>query len=200
MAQVKLLRVLQQRELQPVGSSEIVPVNARVVSATNRNLEESIELGEFRQDLFYRINTIRIELPPLRNRPGDIPLLADHFLRSFAQRYDKPQLRGLHADALRAMQRYPWPGNVRELRACLENAVILCQSTVIRATDLPIREHAEHDGASPAKTFHQQMHDHGRQVVLDAIDAFGGVKRDAAERLGLSQRALSHYLNKYGIR
>ncbi len=136
--QVKLLRVLQQREVIPVGATEAKPVNARVIAATNRDLDDEIKRGNFRSDLFYRLNVISIVLPPLRNRPGDIPLLSESFLaRSAEARGEEP--KSLEPEALEAMQRYLWPGNVRELENALERAVILAKGGSIPLSALPER-------------------------------------------------------------
>jgi DNA-binding NtrC family response regulator len=200
MAQVKFLRVLQEREFQRVGGSHTLPLQARIVSATNQTIEETIETGEFRQDLYYRINTIRIDLPPLRARAGDVLLLARHFVEHFARRYAKPKVVGIEPDAMRYLREYSWPGNVRELRGAIEQATILCSGAEIGRADLPGHiTGASADASATTTDFHQQMHDFGEAIVRRALANAGGVKRDAASQLGLSQRALSHYLKKFGI-
>jgi DNA-binding NtrC family response regulator len=134
--QVRLLRVLQEGEVRPVGASAQVPVDVRVVAATHRNLEQAMAAGTFREDLFYRLNVLTIELPPLRKRPEDIPLLAQHFLRRAAGRLGKPVSR-LEPEALAALQAWRWPGNVRELENAMERAVLLAQGEAVRQEDLP---------------------------------------------------------------
>ncbi|MEP6779224.1 MAG: sigma 54-interacting transcriptional regulator [Gemmatimonadaceae bacterium] len=136
--QVKLLRVLQQREVIPVGATEAIPIEARVLAATNRNLEEEIKRGSFRSDLYYRLNVIALHLPPLRQRQDDIQILANSFLeRNALNRNEEPKT--LHEDALDAMMAYQWPGNVRELENALERAVILTPGNVVQHSALPVR-------------------------------------------------------------
>src|SRR4051794_627412 len=133
--QVKLLRVLQEREFERVGGTETVKVDVRVVSATHRDLEQLITAGEFREDLYYRLNVFPITLPPLRDRPGDIPLLCEHFIQKYAQSIGK-RVRGLDPGALASLMAYPWPGNVRELENVIERAMILARGNELTATDL----------------------------------------------------------------
>jgi DNA-binding NtrC family response regulator len=134
--QVKLLRVLEEQEFRRVGGEDPIRVDVRVVAATNRNLREGVERGEFRRDLYHRLNVLRIELPPLRERPSDIPELVDAFIRHFAAAHDRPFL-GLDPEALRYLVEYPWPGNVRELRNLVESMVVLAPGRVIRPEDIP---------------------------------------------------------------
>jgi len=134
--QVKLLRFLQEREFEPVGSSDPVRVDVRVVAASNRDLRQRVDEGRFREDLYYRLNVVRLDVPPLRARPSDILLLADHFLRAFAEEEDVER-DGLSEAARRALLAYPWPGNVRELMNAMEQAVILARGPWIEPEDLP---------------------------------------------------------------
>src|SRR5262245_21135481 len=134
--QVKLLRVLQERRVRPVGAAMEVPVDVRVLAATNRDVEADVRSGKFRQDLYYRLNVIRIELPPLRERKGDVPRLAERFVRRFAAELGK-DVRGLTGDALRALDAYSFPGNVRELENMIERGVTLAAGPAIGLGDLP---------------------------------------------------------------
>jgi two-component system, NtrC family, response regulator HydG len=134
--QMRLLRVLQEQEFEPVGDSTPIKVDVRVVAATNQDLAEKVQLGTFRRDLYYRLNVVRLIIPPLRNRQDDIPLLVEHFLEKFSQKFQKT-LSAVSREVMELFMRHPWPGNVRELEHILEHAAILCPSTTISADDLP---------------------------------------------------------------
>jgi transcriptional regulator with PAS, ATPase and Fis domain len=198
--QVKLLRVLQQREVIPVGAIEAVPVDTRVLAATNRDLEEEIKRGSFRADLFYRLNVIALHLPPLRQRQGDIPLLADSFLaRSATLRSEGVKM--LRDDTLDALIAYPWPGNVRELENALERAVILSTGSVIEPEALPERVTARR--AEPLVTERAPV-----SPTLEAIERAyiqwtlqneGGNKSRAADMLGIDPSTLYRKLARYGV-
>jgi two-component system response regulator HydG len=197
--QVKLLRVLQQREIIPVGATEAVPVDTRVLAATNRDLEEEIRRGQFRADLFYRLNVIAIHLPTLRQRADDIPLLANTFLaRSAVPRGEEP--KALAPDALEAMQAYAWPGNVRELENAMERAVLLTSGRTIGVSALPTR--VTERRAEPLVTDRPAL-----TPTLDAIERAyivwvlqneGGNKARAAEVLGIDPSTLYRKLARYG--
>ncbi|MBV9881135.1 MAG: sigma-54-dependent Fis family transcriptional regulator, partial [Gemmatirosa sp.] len=196
--QVKLLRVLQQREIIPVGATEAVPVDARLVAATNRDLEDEVRRGGFRGDLYYRLNVITVHLPPLRDRRDDVPLLADAFLRrSAAQRGESPkQLAGAALDALVA---YDWPGNVRELENALERAAILTPGDVIAASALPARVAerraeplvADRTPATPTLEVIE------RAYVTWVLQNESGNKSRAAEVLGIDPSTLYRKLARY---
>ena len=151
--QVKLLRLLQQREYIPVGDTKTVRCDIRVVAATNRDLEAEIKAGRFREDLFYRLNVVHVHLPPLRERPGDVELLAVHFLRMVTARNGRTAPTGFDARSLRALVEYPWPGNIRELENAIERAVLLAPGGLVSFNDLPpkVRE-GERESARPAPT------------------------------------------------
>ena len=192
--QAKLLRVLETGEFERVGSSKTRRADVRILTATNAELQKEIETGKFREDLFFRLNTIQIHLPPLRERAEDIPFLAEEFLGELRQRYRK-QIQGFHPDSIVALKTYAWPGNVRELRHVMERAVLLTRSEMIQVTDLGIR------GAS-AKT--PQLED----MNLDAAELFlinraltrhSGNALLAAKDLGLSRSAFYRRLQKFGI-
>src|SRR5437764_7759898 len=180
--QVKLLRVLQQREVIPVGATEAKPVNARVIAATNRDLEDEIKRGNFRSDLFYRLNVISIVLPPLRNRPGDIPLLSEGFLRRAAENSGEAP-RSLAPETLEAMQRYTWPGNVRELENALERAAILAKGDTITLASLPERvvEPKSDPLVSEAPQTNPTLDTIERAYIMWVLENEGGTKARTAE-------------------
>jgi DNA-binding NtrC family response regulator len=192
--QAKLLRVLETGEFERVGSSKTRRADVRILTATNANLEQEIENGKFREDLYFRLNTIQIPLPPLRERAEDIPVLAEEFLNEFKQRYRK-QIKGLRPEAITALRAYAWPGNVRELRHIIERAVLLTRADMIQASDLGIRDTAPRA---------QQL----EELDLDAAELFlikralarhNGNALFAAKDLGLSRSAFYRRLQKHGI-
>jgi DNA-binding NtrC family response regulator len=198
--QVKLLRVLQQREVIPVGATEAKPVHARVIAATNRDLEEEIKRGNFRSDLYYRLNVISIVLPPLRNRPGDIPLLAESFLKRAAEVRAEP-VKTLAPDVVDAMQAYSWPGNVRELENALERAAILAKGDVIQIPALP--ERVVEPKSDPLVTDGVQANPTldtiEKAYILWVLENEGGNKPRTAEVLGIDPSTLYRKLSRYGL-
>jgi two-component system response regulator HydG len=193
--QVKLLRFLQEREFERVGGNETLSVDVRVIAATNRNLPHMVQEGRFREDLFYRLNVINLDMPALRSRPSDIPLLAGHFLRKFAADNDKP-LRGFSAEALEHLSTYSWPGNVRELENVVERAVILAQSEEVTLSDLPpqlasakTREGIQIPGAT--------MDEIERYAITKTLESTGGSTSRAAEILNISVRKIQYKLHEY---
>jgi DNA-binding NtrC family response regulator len=203
--QIKLLRVLQERMVRKVGSNVEAPVDVRVITATNRNLAESIREGTFREDLFYRINVIPIALPPLRTRREDIPLLVDHFIEKFCARMEVPRKR-ISADAMRAIEKYHWPGNVRELENVVERMIALEASDLLTTKSLP--EHVLLGGRIPDATFELpqdgiSLQDHleaiGKIFMLKALERAGGVQTQAAELLRMSFRSFRYYAKKYDL-
>ena len=204
--QIKLLRVLQDRVVRRVGSNVETQVDVRVIAATNRDLNESIRNGSFREDLFYRINVIPIALPPLRQRKEDIPLLVDHFIAKFSSQLGVPQKR-ISADAMRLIEKYQWPGNVRELENVIERMIALEPSDVLTTKSLP--EHVLLGGAIPdIATFDLppdgiSLQDHlesiGKIFMLKALERSGGVQTQAAELLRMSFRSFRYYAKKYDL-
>jgi DNA-binding NtrC family response regulator len=192
--QTKLLRVLETGEMERVGSSRTRRVDVRVVSATNADLGEEVASGRFRQDLLFRLNTIEIRVPPLRDRRDDIPLLASHFLRQYAQRYRKP-LSGFEPAALEALLDHPWPGNVRELDHAVERAVLLAQGNLVRAADLGLR--LPRDAAPRLETM--SLEGVERFLVQKALGRHDGNVSQAARSLGLSRSGLYRRLKKHGL-
>jgi DNA-binding NtrC family response regulator len=198
--QAKLLRVLQEREFEPVGSERTESVDVRVIAATNRDLRSMVGEGRFQEDLFYRLSVIPIDLPPLRQRPEDIPLLVEHFLAKHAQRVGR-RIEGIEPLALERLAACRWPGNVRELENTIERAVVLAAGTVIDAASVSMAEPPVGPPAAglPSLRLHANVEWAEQESVRRALRQAGGVKKDAAELLGISQRALSYYLSKYRI-
>jgi two-component system response regulator PilR (NtrC family) len=204
--QVKLLRVLQERSVRPVGAAQEVPVDVRVLAATNRDVEADVASGKFRQDLYYRLNVIRLTLPPLRDRLDDIPLLAETFIQRFSAEMGK-QVVGFTPDGLRALTAYRYPGNVRELENVIERAVALSGSRVIGLGDLPesISGHASAPAQSlldlPAEGLNLDdvLNEAERRLLLAALERTGGVRKRAADLLGITFRSLRYRLQKQGL-
>jgi two-component system, NtrC family, response regulator AtoC len=197
--QGKLLRVLQEREFEPLGAERTVRVDVRVIAATNRNLQQLVSEGRFQEDLFYRLNVIPIEIPPLRERREDIPVLAEHFVHKHEQRTGK-RIDRVEDGVIAGLQAYDWPGNVRELENTIERAVVLSTDRVITARAIPVLgSAAAQTPGLPSLKLHQNLEWVERETIRRALDAAGGVKKDAAELMGISQRALSYYLAKYRI-
>jgi DNA-binding NtrC family response regulator len=196
--QAKLLRVLQTGEFARVGSSRVRYVNVRVLSATNADLHAEIAAGRFREDLLYRLNTVVIHLPPLRDRQGDIEALARHFLGIYGSRYRRP-LTGFEPEALAAMQAHPWPGNVRELAHAVERAVLMADpsAAAIAARHLSLRQRAAGDAPPPADL---SLEEAERVFIEKVLARHHGDVRLAAEQLGMSRSALYRRLQQYGVR
>ncbi len=200
--QVKLLRVLQERELTRVGGEEVVPVDVRIIAATNKDLIEEIQADRFREDLYYRLNVVSIRMPPLRERREDIPLLAQHFLEQFADTNQK-QIRGLTPQAMDLLLRHDWPGNVRELMNAVERAVVLSRSEIIDGADLSLmpdrregNETQETAGKNPSTG--SSLEDLEKAAILKTLAETGGNKSEAARRLGITRKTLHKKLGKYG--
>lgn len=192
--QAKLLRVLESGEFEPVGSSRTRKVNVRLIAATNADLREWVVQGRFRQDLLFRINTIEIHVPPLRERKADVAPLASAALAAVARRHGRA-LRDFEPEALRALQHYPWPGNVRELRSVIERAALLARSELVSAADLRLTP----VNASPPTLEDMSLEDAERILIRTALKRHGGSVVDAAAALGLSRSALYRRMEKLGI-
>ena len=197
--QAKLLRVLQEREFEPLGAERTQRVDVRVIAATNRDLKQMVSDGRFQEDLYYRLNVIPIEIPPLRDRRDDIPTLIDHFVEKHRQRSGK-RIDRVDPGVSEALGRYDWPGNVRELENTIERAVVLATGhelteqsiSLLGATSAPT-------SGLPSTRLHQNLEWVQRETIRRALEQASGVKKDAAELMGISQRALSYYLAKYRI-
>jgi two-component system response regulator PilR (NtrC family) len=207
-AQVKVLRVLAERKISPVGAAEEIAVDVRVLAATNRNLKEEVKAGRFREDLYYRLNVIQIDMPPLRERGQDVGVLAQHFIEKFTEEYGKP-IRGATPEALRLLQAYSWPGNVRELQNVIERAVALESGAVLTAGSLPERLQGGLPVAAPGET-EEEFPAEGidlearlvaveRHYIEAALAAAGNNRTAAARLLGLTFRSLRYRLVKMGM-
>ncbi|MEC9475485.1 MAG: sigma-54 dependent transcriptional regulator [Planctomycetota bacterium] len=198
--QVKLLRVLEEGEVVRMGSNDPVPTDVRLICATHRDLRQRIEEEKFREDLFYRINVVTIEIPPLRERTVDIPLLVNHFLEEYSRVHDKP-VEGISREALRVLTTYSWPGNVRELKNAIENMVVTSQEKVLDVEDLPghIRPQQPLDpgrGLAMGTTI-QEME---RELIRATLEQVQGNRRKAAASLGIGERTLYRKIDEYDLR
>jgi two-component system NtrC family response regulator len=205
--QVKLLRVLQEMEFERVGGARTIKVDVRVVAATNKDLKEEVEAGNFREDLYYRLNVVHLNIPPLRQRPEDIPLLALHFLQKYVMENVRADVR-LDPEALKLLIRYDWPGNVRELENVMERAVILCGDNRITPHDLPAElaagrgepKEVDIDLFIPlTKPLPEALEEIEEQMIRRALDASGQVQVRAAEMLGITKSLLQYKLKKYHL-
>jgi len=198
--QVKLLRFLGERTFERVGSNKTLTADVRLVAATNKNLEELVKAGKFRDDLFFRLRVVEIELPPLRERTGDIPLLAQSFLREFAKENGKA-VNDFTADALEALMNFSWPGNVRELRTAIEHAVVLCRGERIALRDLPpsVRREGSAGGANLFQGKDLTVKDAEKQLVMRALKETDGNRTRAAQKIGMSRRTFHRKLHEYHL-
>ena len=197
--QSKLLRVLQEREFEPLGAERTQRVDVRVIAATNRDLKQMVSDGKFQEDLYYRLNVIPIDIPPLRERREDIPVLVEHFVEKHRQRTGK-KIDQVDKGVTEALERYDWPGNVRELENTIERAVVLTTGSVINAAAISLVGATSTSSAGlPSMRLHQNLEWVERETIRRALEQAGGIKKDAAELMGISQRALSYYLAKYRI-
>jgi DNA-binding NtrC family response regulator len=193
---VKLLRFLQTREFERVGGNETLKVDVRMIAATNRDLEEQIKLGRFREDLYYRLNVVTLTIPPLRERATDIPQLATFFLRKYAQENGK-RIEGFDEGALDALLRYRWPGNVRELENAVERAVVLGNGPRIERKHLPANVVPIDETVGPPKVPGASIYDLERWAILETLEAMGGSTSRAATVLGISPRKIQYKLHEY---
>jgi two-component system response regulator PilR (NtrC family) len=216
--QVKLLRVLQERSFTPVGAQSQIVVDVRIVAATNRELEREVEAGNFREDLFYRLNVIRLQMPPLRERPEDLPMLIEHFLRRFAEAFGRPPCK-VSQGAMRKLLAYGYPGNIRELENVIEHCVALAEGDLIKEDSLPFDRRPDPVPAASQQSAGSNGHEGPRiawmdqrssnldaeletiekQLLEEALRRSGGVRKRAAEILGINYRSLRHRLSKYGF-
>jgi Nif-specific regulatory protein len=196
---VKLLRVLQEREFERLGGTETIKTNIRLITATNKNLEELITTGEFREDLYYRLNVFTIYLPPLRERRPDILLLAEHFLEKYEREHGK-HIRRISTPAIDMLMSYHFPGNVRELENTIERAVLVCDSNVIHGHHLPpTLQTAEVSGTETRLTLASAVAAFERDLIQDALKSTGGNVARAAKQLDTTERILGYKIRKYKI-
>jgi len=203
-AQVKLLRALQEQEFQRVGGNETIHVDVRVIAATSKKLEEMMSQGSFREDLFYRLNVISIEIPALRERKDDIPPLTSHFINKYAGENDR-KIEGVSREAMDVLMKYDYPGNVRELENTIERAVVMTRGTLIITEDLPIHlRSVQSEGNLPhdaeGRSLPETLENLERHLITDALAKTGGNQTKAAKILGLSERNLRYRLKKYGTK
>ncbi len=199
--QTRLLRVLQEGEIKPVGDVRIKKVDCRVIAATNKNLREMVREGEFREDLFYRLSVLNMVIPPMRERKEDIPLLASQFLKEFSKKMEK-RVSAVDRDVMSLFLKYHWPGNVRELRNVIEAAVVMARDDHLTRNDLiltdfqrPMEEKLQ-VGAPSQRTV---LREHERELIIDALKKCNWVQKDAAELLGISGRVINYKIKKLGI-
>lgn len=203
--QVKLLRVLQEQEFQRVGGNKDIKVDVRVLAATNKDLKQEVEKGRFREDLYFRLNVVHIEVPPLRERRDDIPFLAAHFLKKFGEKLGR-QVNAVDPDVTASLYKYSWPGNVRELENVIERAMVLCKGNTITEADLPpeIRESPEIEESvdtliSWEKGLTETLDAIEERMIRQALERAGGVQAKAAKMLHVSRSNLQYKLKKYGL-
>lgn len=199
MTQIKLLRVLQEQEFERVGGTETIKVDVRIIAATNQDLEELMGKGEFRDDLYYRLNVFSIFLPPLRERKTDILLLADHFMLKYGRKHRKPVKR-ISTPAIDMLMRYHWPGNVRELENCIERSVLVCEDQVIHSYHLPpTLQTAESSNTTPRMSLDEAVASYERELIQDALKSTNGNKAKAARLLNTTERIIGYKIEKYAI-
>jgi DNA-binding NtrC family response regulator len=196
--QIKLLRVLQEKKFERVGGEQTVETDVRIVAATNKDLKAEIEKGNFREDLYFRLNVVNINVPPLRERKDDIPLLAAAFLKEFADENGK-KIEGIHEKARSRLYAYEWPGNIRELRNCIESAVVMCQSSVITTDDLPPALRSAADDGWIRIRLGASMAECEKAIIQETLSHAGGNKSKAAETLNIGRKTLLRKLAEYEI-
>ncbi|NLI83143.1 MAG: sigma-54-dependent Fis family transcriptional regulator [Deltaproteobacteria bacterium] len=200
--QVRLLRFLEDRKIRRIGDLKEIPVDCRVISATNADLPEEVENGSFREDLYYRLRVVTLKIPPLRERREDIPLLVRHFVRLFCQAQKTPLVE-VPDETMKWLCEYPWPGNVRELKNALEAGVVLCRSGVLRESDLQLtglpQPHPPPLRSPSTGTDALSLEESERNAIIRALQQAGWVQKDAAQILGISRRAIHYKIRKYGI-
>jgi len=197
--QVKLLRVLQEREFERVGGTETIKVNVRLIAATNKDMEQALQQGTFREDLYYRLNVFTIFVPPLRDRKADLLLLADHFLEKFSREHGK-SIKRISTPAIDMLVSYHWPGNVREMENALERAVLMCEGQVIHAHHLPPSlQTAEASGTVTRVSLADAVIAYEKDLIQDALKTTRGNRAKAARLLDATERILNYKIKKYAI-
>jgi DNA-binding NtrC family response regulator len=196
--QIKLLRVLQEKKFERVGGEQTVEADVRIIAATNKDLKAEIEKGNFREDLYFRLNVVNINVPPLRERKDDIPLLAAFFMKEFAAENGK-KIEGIHEKTCSRLYSYEWPGNIRELRNCIESAVVMCRTTIINIDDLPpVLRSTSEDGWIHIK-LGENITESEKTIINSNLSYFKGNKSHTAEALGIGRKTLLRKLNEYGL-
>ncbi len=199
-AQAKLLRVIQEKQVQPLGSSRVINVDVRIIAASNRNLEQNLSLGQFRSDLFYRLNVFPIYLPPLRERDEDIQILADYFVVKYSKELNKP-IKKISSAVYDAFRLYPWPGNVRELENCIERAILLAQGETIEKEQLPPSLQSLISGEFKKSVIglSSVVESQERKMIVSALQETNGNQTKAARLLGTTKRIIQYKIKKLGI-
>src|SRR5581483_300416 len=196
--QAKFLRAIQEREIERLGSSTTVPVEVRIIAATNRELQQALDEGALREDLYYRLNVILLHVPPLRERMDDVPILGMHFLRKYAAR-EGSSMSGISDEAMNVLLSYSWPGNVRELENAIERAVVLGHGERLRPQDLPPQVHRRADDHHSLVPAHLTLEEMEKLAIAQALRLTGGNKSEAAERLGIHRTSIYDKMRRYGI-
>jgi two-component system response regulator HydG len=196
--QAKILRVLQAREFEPVGSNRTQKVDVRIITATNRDLEKMVREGRFRDDLYYRLNVFPLVLPPLRERLEDLPILADFFLKRYGEKNRRAAIT-LAPEALQTFRRYPWPGNIRELENAIERGVIVCQGNVLTRENLPAAMQPQGEWLAAGGEGEPGLPELERQLISRTLERVAGQRRQAAEILGISLDELNLKIRSYGL-
>ena len=195
--QIKILRVLQEKKFERVGGEETIEVNVRIIAATNRDLLEEIKNGTFREDLYYRLNVVNINIPPLRERREDLSLLINAFFKEFVKENNK-QIKGIDPKAMSALDNYSWPGNVRELRNCIESAVVLCKSNIITIDDLPSYIKADSDNYLKL-SIGLSLAEIEKEIIRNTLVFYNGNKSKTATILGIGRKTLHRKIKEYGL-
>jgi transcriptional regulator with PAS, ATPase and Fis domain len=194
--QTKLLTVIERREVIRVGNNKPIPVNVRLICATNTDIHDLVQENKFRQDLLYRINTVEIHLPPLRERTGDIPLLVDHFLKIYSKKYKK-NVKGISSNAIKTLNQYHWPGNVRELQHAIERAIIMSDGTQLEAEDFLLSAPSKKFGELELDTYN--LEDIEKSIINKVLKQHQGNITQAASDLGLTRTSLYRRMEKYDL-
>ncbi len=194
--QTKLLTVLERREIVRVGATRAKPIDVRLICATNNNIHQMVSDNSFRQDLLYRINTVEIHLPPLRERTGDIPLLANHYIKIYAKKYKK-NIKGISANALKKLNQYPWPGNVRELQHAIERAIIMSDGSILEPDDFILTTQGNKSSEVELNTFN--LDDVEKMIIMKVLKQYQGNITQAAQELGITRTSLYRRMEKYDL-
>ncbi len=194
--QIKILRVLQERQFERVGGEKTITVDTRLITATNRNLEQEVADGTFREDLYYRLNVVHIHVPPLRERKEDLPLMIAAFIKEFSEENGKP-IASIEPKARAALYAYDWPGNIRQLRNCIESAVVMSSDDIIRLADLPDPIRSSEQTPAVAIQIGSTMAEAERQIILETLSAYNGNKTKTADILGIGRKTLHRKLDQY---
>jgi transcriptional regulator with PAS, ATPase and Fis domain len=194
--QTKLLTVLERREVVRVGATRSKGIDVRLICATNNNILQMVSDNQFRQDLLYRVNTVEIHLPPLRERTGDIPLLANHYIKIYTKKYKK-NIKGISTAAIKKLNLYPWPGNVRELQHAIERAIIMADANILEPDDFILSSQPNKVGDFELSTFN--LDDVEKQIIVKVLKQYQGNISQAAQELGITRTSLYRRMEKYDL-